>query len=121
MPALIRRNQAEKPDLGIFMVLDLVSDELCKADLVVVRDWFTDLPHSLVGRAIRNLKHSGARLLLTTTYPGHAENIDVEIGGFRPIDLEKSPFNLPHPLELIPETEGETSGKTMALWDVNTL
>jgi SAM-dependent methyltransferase len=121
VPALIDRSRAENPDFGTFEVLDLVSDDLPQADLVMVRDCFIHLPHGLVRKAIDNVKRSGARVLLTTTYPGHAENIEIEIGGFRPIDLQKPPFNLPRPLEVIPETEGATSGKSMALWDVSTL
>lgn len=121
VPALIAKARAMKGDFGKFQVIDLVTDDLPEADLVLVRDCFIHLPHAMVNRAIANIKRSGARYLLTTTYPGQAENIDIEIGGFRPIDLQARPYNLPPPLELILETEGVTSGKSMALWHVSSL
>lgn len=121
VPALIEKARKEKGDLGTFDVIDLVTDDLPRADLIMVRDCFIHLPHAKVKQAIANVKRSGARYLLTTTYPGRAANIDIEIGGFRPVDLQAAPFNLPAPLEMILETEGRTSGKSMALWDVSVL
>ena len=119
--SLIERNRAQKSDLGQFEVLDLVSADLPKHDLVMVRDCLIHLPNDMARQAIANVKRSGARYLLSTTYPGRADNIDIEIGGFRPVDLQAAPFNLPEPLELILETEGRTSNKSIALWDVSQL
>ena len=119
--ALIEKARKEKGDFGQFKVLDLVEDDLPLADVVMVRDCFIHLPNAMVLKAIANVKRSGARYLLTTTYPGQADNIDIEIGGFRPVDLQRPPFNLPPPLTIILETEGVSSGKSMALWDVSVL
>ncbi len=121
VPALIEKARADNGDFGTFAVMDLVTDDLPKADLVMVRDCFIHLPHTIVKQAIANVKRSGARYLLTTTYPGQADNIDIEIGGFRPVDLQTAPYNLPVPLEMILETEGATSSKSIALWDVSAL
>jgi SAM-dependent methyltransferase len=121
VPALIEKVRAEKGDFGNFFVIDLVTDDLPQADLVMVRDCFIHLPHAMVKKAIDNVKRSGARYLLTTTYPGQADNIDIEIGGYRPVDLQRAPFDLPPPLTMILETEGVSSGKSMALWDVSAL
>lgn len=121
VPELIARNRQDKAHLGRFEVLDLVTDPLPPADLVLVRDCFIHLPNRTILQALANLRRSGARLLLTTTYPGRSDNPDIEIGGFRPIDLQRPPFGLPPPLETIPETEGATSGKAMGLWDLRTL
>jgi SAM-dependent methyltransferase len=118
---LIDTNRREKAGLGRFEVLDLVSDNLPKADMVMVRDCLIHLPNRMVQKALANVKRSRSRYLLTTSYPGRAENIDIEVGGFRPIDLQKPPFNLPDALETILETEGLSSGKCMALWDVSHL
>ncbi len=121
VPALIEKARADKGNFGTFAVMDLVTDDLPKADLVMVRDCFIHMPHAMIKQAIANIKRSGARYLLTTTYPGQADNIDIEIGGFRPVDLQRAPFDLPASLEIILETEGVSSGKSMALWDVSTL
>lgn len=123
VPELIERARKDKGDAGNFVVLDIVTDPLPKADLVMVRDCFIHLPNATVKEAIANIKRSGSRYLLTTTYPERADNIDIEIGGFRPVDLQATPFNLPDPLEVILESEGAASGsgKSIALWDVSKL
>lgn len=120
-PDLIAQMRKNKGDFGRFEVLDLVSDDLPRADMVMVRDCFIHLSHTMVKEAIANVKRSGARYLLTTTYSGRADNTDIEIGGFRPVDLQQAPFSLPTPLEILDETEGATSGKCIALWDVSKL
>lgn len=107
--------------LGRFEVLDLVTDPLPPADLVLVRDCVIHLPNRAILRALANLQRAGGRMLPTTTYPGCSDDPDSEIGGFRPIDLQRPPFGLPPPPETIPETEGATSGKAMALRDLRTL
>lgn len=121
VPALIEKARTTKGEFGTFAVMDLVTDELPRADLVLVRDCFIHLPNVTIVQAIANIKRSGARLLLTSTYPGRAKNIDIEIGGFRPVDLQALPFGLPQPLETILETEGLKNGKSIALWDISTL
>ncbi len=121
VPALITTNSTEKSDLGRFQVLDLVSSQLPKCDMVMVRDCLIHLPNRMVKQALANVRQSGAKYLLTTTYPGRAANIDIEIGGYRPVDLQAAPFNLPAPLQIILETEGSASGKSIALWSISQL
>ena len=55
------------------------------------------------------------------TYPSRGKKMDVEIGGFRWINLKEAHCNLSQPLAIVLETEGATSGKSMALWDVTAL
>jgi hypothetical protein len=121
VPELVVRNRASNPAFGRFEVMDLVSDDLPCVDVIMIRDCFIHLPNRMVSKAIENVKRSNARYLLASTYPERAENIDIEIGGYRAIDLEKAPFSLPKPLEVILETEGIASGKSMALWNVKAL
>lgn len=121
VPGIIARNRIDKASIGHFEVMDIVADNLQRVDLVLVRDCFIHLPNAVVRSAIANIKRSGARYLMTTTYPGKSANMDIEIGGFRPVDLQASPFRLPAPLEMILETEGIASGKSMGLWKVDKL
>lgn len=117
VPDLIVRNQMEKSDLGTFEVLDLVYDVLPRTDLAMVRDCFIHLPNAQVKKAILNIKKSGTRYLLTTHFVGEFPNIDIEIGGYRPINLCKPPFSLPKPLALLNDFDGiNDNGKHMALW-----
>ncbi len=115
MPALIEKKRADQGEFGTFDVMYLVSDDLPKADLVMVRDCFIHLPHAVVKKAIENVKRSGSRYLLTTTSPGRVDNIDIELGGFRPVDLQATPYDLPPPLEVILKTEGATNGKSIGI------
>ena len=51
-----------------FIALDILKDELPKADLILCRDCFIHLSFKHISRAINNFKLSGAKYLLTTTF-----------------------------------------------------
>ncbi len=117
LPKLIDTARIQKNQLGRFEVLDLVNDDLPRADLVMVRDCLIHLPNAMVLRAIANIKRSGASYLLTTHFLADVPNIDIEIGGYRPVDLCKAPFSLPQPRGLLNDFDGRNqNGKHMALW-----
>jgi hypothetical protein len=63
--------------------------------------------------------------LLTTTFPDHDQNEDVEDGDWRLLNLELPPFSLPKPLAIFTEHCEEEGGafadKSLALWRVATL
>lgn len=120
VPDLIEKNRRTKAELGDFIVRDLTKAALPKADMVLVRDCLIHLPDALIKRALRNIKESGAHLLLTTTYTGVETNQDIELGGWRPINLTKAPFELEEPIELITENEAANGGhgKSLGLWSV---
>lgn len=116
VPELIERNRQKFPSFGSFMVLDLVKDDLPKSDMILIRDCMIHLPNQSIIQALRNIKRSGSTYLMATTYEGLAENMDIEIGGYRPISLTLAPFSLPRPLKLVKESEG--GGKCMGLWRI---
>jgi len=123
---LVARNQA---DFGApnrtFAHLDVVRDPLPPADLVLVRDCMIHLPNADVLQALRNIRRSGARLLLATTYTAPPGNPDIPIGEWRAINLQAPPFSLPAPLELISEewdwADGYHADKCLGLWDTSAL
>jgi hypothetical protein len=104
-----------------FLVLDLVSDELPLADLVLCRDGLVHLSFRAIHRAIRNLIASHATYLLATTFPGRA-NQDCVTGEWRALNLEAPPFLFPPPLRLINEGCTEAAGafadKSLGLWRI---
>lgn len=104
-----------------FLVLDLVSDALPLADLVLCRDGLVHLSFRAIYRAIRNVTASRATYLLTTTFPGRA-NQDCFTGEWRALNLEGPPFRFPPPLRLINEGCTEAAGafadKSLGLWRV---
>jgi hypothetical protein len=120
---LVQKNRAKYQRDGIrFERLDLARDELPSADLVLCRDCLVHLSFAEVRRALRNVCASGARLLLTTTFPSRQTNGDIPGGGWRTLNLQRAPFDLPPPLQLINEgcTEGDGAyaDKSLGLWRI---
>jgi SAM-dependent methyltransferase len=105
-----------------FVKIDVVRDRLPEVDVVFCRDCLVHLSSSDVLEALRNIKSSGSRHLLTTTFTGRAENEEILTGEWRPINLEKAPFCLPAPLTLVDEgcTEygGRYADKSLGLWRI---
>jgi len=80
-----------------FRCLDITSDDLPRCDLVLVRDLFSHLSNDHIKCSIQNIKKSGAKFLLVTSYTDHKKNLDLGSGPdkqWRRINLEKEPFNL---------------------------
>lgn len=103
-----------------FLVGDVRSDPLPRSDMVFCRDCFVHFSHADIERALSNIGATGARFLLTTTFTGRQANSDIRTGLWRPINLEKPPFNLPPPLQIINEECTEGAGaygdKSLGLW-----
>ena len=122
--SMIRKNHSDHGSENIeFRVLDIVNDELPRADMILCRDCLVHLTLEDGVKAIENFKRSGARYLLSTTFPEHRGNSD-EFRYWRTVDLEGEPFTLGSPVRLVREgcTEvhrGEGYGdKSLGLWDL---
>lgn len=127
VPDIVTANAARHGRAGQidFSQLDLVNDPLPTADLILCRDCLVHLSFANVHRAIANAKRSGARWLLTTTFPDAPANRDIEDGDWRVLNFRHAPFLFPAPLALINEgcTEagGDYADKSLALWRVSDL
>jgi SAM-dependent methyltransferase len=103
---------------------DLASTILPRADLVLERDGLQHLPDREALRVLGRFVESGARLLVATvnlTDP-HRHNEEIEIGGYRPINLLMPPFSLPPPLAIHPEQLGDEfidDQKYFGIWDLD--
>ncbi|MEZ4978334.1 MAG: class I SAM-dependent methyltransferase [Chitinophagales bacterium] len=108
-----------------FRHLNLISDELPKVDLVIVRDCLVHLSEENIALAISNLKRSGSKYLLSTSFVDRKQNKNIKNGDWRPINLELTPFNFPKPelsiLENCTEARGKYKDKTMGLWKISDL
>ncbi len=108
-----------------FEVLNLIADPLPKSELILVRDCLVHLSFDDIAKAIQNMKASGSKYLLTTTFTNRKKNYDIVTGDWRPINLQKKPFNFTEPLLLInencKESNGEYRDKSMALWELDKL
>lgn len=100
-----------------FIHLDILKNVLPCADIILCRDCLVHFSFADIFLAIKNFKKSNATYLLTTTFPGEHYNNDIKTGDWRPLNLEKPPFNFPKPL-LISESCTEQGGatKSLGLW-----
>jgi len=105
-----------------FLVINLITDSLPKCDLIIVRDCFVHLSYNDISTAIKNIKSSGCKYLLTTTFLNRSENRDIVTGNWRPLNLQIKPFNFPKPILVINENctegNGDYKDKSMALWEI---
>ena len=81
-----------------FEVIDLTKDHLPSTDLLFVRDCLVHLSFENIHNAIKNIKESGSKYLLTTTFPDCKSNYDIKTGSWRKINLLKAPFHFPKPI-----------------------
>jgi SAM-dependent methyltransferase len=120
VPDLVEENQKIHGNARRrFRVLDLITDEIPTADVVLCRDCLVHLSNKNVEKVLKNIKRSGARYLLATTFPESGKNIDIPTGAWRAIDLTRAPFNLPQPIRLIHEHHTSPEGyedKSLGLW-----
>ena len=121
--ALIKENvQKYSSERITFMKLNLISDDLPKVDLVFVRDCLVHLSYKDIQKAIHNIKKSGSKYLMSTTFIDYHENHNIPTGHWRPINLQDAPFNFPSPDYILIENCTEGSGayrdKAMGLWRV---
>ena len=103
-----------------FFHWDITRDKLPKVDLIFCRDCFVHFSFRDIFEAIHNIKRSTSLYLLTTTFTSITENVNITTGGWRPINLQESPFYFPPPLRLIREHRiwdgGDRTDKGMGLW-----
>ena len=106
-----------------FMVLDIIQGDLPDTDLIFCRDLFVHLSFADAFEAIENIKRTRSEYLLTTTFTARPGNFDVPTGKmWRPLNLQKAPFNFPAPLHVIDEEcfeeTGEGRSKSLGLWRI---
>jgi hypothetical protein len=105
-----------------FVRLDLTADPLPQADVVLCRDCLVHLSYANIRRALDNVKRSGAKYLLVTSFPEAKSNRDIEDGDWRPLNFQVAPFCFPPPARMIVENCIEAGGayrdKSLCLWPV---
>jgi hypothetical protein len=118
---LIESNKQKYNNID-FRVLDITNDKLPMVDLIFVRDCLGHLSNENVLKAIQNMKESGSKFLLATSFTKYDVNTDIENGGWKCINLMISPFFLT-PIYLINEDckEGypNYNDKCMILFKLN--
>jgi hypothetical protein len=128
VPAIAARN-AERfkhsHPFAEFHLLDLTRDPLPGGDALLCRDCLVHLPFAAIAEAFRNMARSQIRYALLTTFVGNRVNTDIELGDWRPLNLEQPPFCLPPPemvlLEGCTEEGGAYADKALGVWSVEDL
>ena len=105
-----------------FESLNLILSPLPRVDLIFTRDCLVHFSYAEIRLALANICQSDSQYFLATTFTDREENHDIRTGDWRPINLEKPPFNLPPPLQIInegcTENDGAYPDKSLALWKV---
>ena len=119
---LIKKNNYHFRTKNIsFKTLDIINDDLPYADLLFCRDCLVHLSLNDIFKALRNIKRTKFKYLITTNFLKRDSNVDIATGSWRTINLCKPPFNFPKPIENIYEncTEGANkfSDKVLSIWD----
>lgn len=115
VPELIAQNISKyQIENRKFRVLNMTTDELPVADVVLCRDCFIHLSFAEIFAALVNFKDSGSEFLLATTHVRVRKNLDEQTGGWRSLNLERPPFNFPPPMQLL--IEDSHAGKCLGLW-----
>jgi hypothetical protein len=117
---LVMSNQEKyQNEKRTFMHLDVITDLLPHADLILCRDCFVHLSYAQIWQALVNMKQSGAKYLLTTSYSNTVTNKDISAGSWRPLNLMAAPFNFSKPLYIF--NEGYERDKCLVLWKLDDL
>jgi glycosyltransferase involved in cell wall biosynthesis len=111
-----------------FLLLDILTDQLPAADMLLCRDCLVHLPYSDIFKFFSNIKRSKIKYLTLTTFPEKAnQNFSETCQIWRPLNMQAPPFNLPKPIILIneglpdtidPNTNMSYVDKSLAIWDL---
>ena len=124
--SVIKENNIKykKPNVN-FYYSDIINSELPKGDLILVRDCLVHFSLKDIKKSIFRIKQSKSTYLLSTSFVNLEKNTDIYTGDWRPINLEKEPFNFPKPIitinEECDEMDGIYSDKCICLWEIEEL
>jgi SAM-dependent methyltransferase len=114
VPELIEENKKRYPRVH-FEVVDITKDRLQQVDMILVRDLFGHFSDVDLKLAIDNIKRSGSKYLLATTFPSTFNTIQIKTGQWRALNLDYY-CGLPPVLEIINEGNQLFRDKCLGLW-----
>ncbi len=121
-PLIQKNKQKYENDNRLFLCANIITDPLPQGDVILCRDCLVHLKFQDIMQALKNMKASGVTYLLTTTFPHRRLNRDLKkTGQWRPLNLQRPPFNFPEPLTLINEGCKYPPGysdKSLGLWKI---
>lgn len=100
VPAAVADMQRRFPGRA-YAVADICADDLGEADVVIMRDVLAHLSNEDALLALKNVRSTGARYLVATTFDGADNAHDTRTGGYREVDLRYEPFGLGDPVRSV--------------------
>lgn len=116
VPDLIAANRRKYVDRAVFFEADLTADALPEVDVAMCRTVLFHMSLAHVHMALANMRKTSKYLLLTT-HPHVTENIDINDGDWRRLNMTLPPFLMPEPLFQFPDGPGEDG--YLALWRID--
>jgi hypothetical protein len=115
VPALIEANRAAYPQTD-FLVMDITHDPLPYVDLMLVRDCLIHLTNDQISAFLTNFVNWQITWLAVTNYDV-AQNTDINVGSYRPVNLRAEPFGLPEPHTTWPDSVDINGGpRNISVW-----
>ncbi|HYO83620.1 MAG TPA: class I SAM-dependent methyltransferase [Bryobacteraceae bacterium] len=122
VPEIVKSNVEQYSSAWrMFLCLNMVDAPLPPVDLILCRDALVHLSFADIFSALRHIRSSGARYLLTTTFDDVTENTDIETGGWRTLNVQLPPLSFPPPVGKLwdgPRADGTYADKMLALYQV---
>jgi hypothetical protein len=123
---LIKKNNFSFKKKNIkFELLDITNSKLKKSDIIFTRDCFVHLDNIDIKKAIKNIKKSKSKFFATTIFTKNYSNVASRlVDKWRPINLCKSPFNLPAPKYLLNDSSALNAydkNKKIGIWLIKDL
>ena len=123
IPEIIHRNTQRFPRHQFRVVDALKEVEYPRVDLVLCRDFLFHLPLRESLGLIDKVKKSGSAWFLSTSCMEEEYNEDLDIygswPGWRRLNLQRPPFSLPDPIEVIKENDSSAClGRVVALYSL---
>ena len=104
-----------------FLVIDLCTDSLPPADMLLCRDALVHFSFADIWRVLENVRSGDIGLFATTTFLATRVNSNQPTGrGWRHLNLRAPPFNLPEPLRVVVDNHNRADQR-LCVWKVSDL
>ena len=117
-PSVIAAARKRNPRLDLRQ-FDMCRDPFPEARVWHCRDAILHLSFADIWAALGNAARSSIDLALLTTYRARMlRNLDIRTGGWRFVDLERPPFNLPRPIEYLDDSHPGEFPRAVGVWPI---
>ena len=89
---MIEQHKTTYPEYN-FVTIDIIKDPLPAADIMICRDCLFHFPINDIKKFLKNFVKSDIASLLTTSHVMYSNTPDIELGGYRELNLFDTNFN----------------------------